>query len=186
MESFFCGSEGRIVAVAIVLLFCITRYTFTDSYLTLSEKSYYEDLKDKQNRPRPDSGSSENLEKKTDVGNTGNGNTKAGGATGKSKNGQRAYVGNAPGKVKILKIKNKGRKRIIRWNSVKNADGYLIQIKKRSWKTLKTLKSGKAVIRKVFRILRKSGNKKYKYRVRAFVIYKGEKIYGKWSKVVSV
>ncbi len=163
-----------------------TRYTFTDSYLTLSEKSYYEDLKDKQNRPRPDSGSSENLEKKTDVGNTGNGNTKAGGATGKSKNGQRAYVGNAPGKVKILKIKNKGRKRIIRWNSVKNADGYLIQIKKRSWKTLKTLKSGKAVIRKVFRILRKSGNKKYKYRVRAFVIYKGEKIYGKWSKVVSV
>ena len=160
-----------------------TRYTFDESYLTLSEKSYYEDLKDKQNRPRPNPEPSQSPGKIPGAGDSGGGGANATKASRTSKNAQGVSGGIFVGKAGHFKIKKKGKKRIIRWRAVKDASGYQIQSKKRTWKTIK---SGGGVARRTFRITKISQKKKYKYRVRAFIVYGGKKIYGSWSKVISV
>lgn len=89
-----------------------------------------------------------------------------------------------PGKVQKLKVKKSGRKYILSWKTVKGAKGYQKQVKgKKKWTDLVR---GNRISKTKFRTMKYIKGKKYCYRVRAYRIYKGKKIYGKWSNVVWV
>lgn len=87
-------------------------------------------------------------------------------------------------KVNLRMLKNKkGRKLVIRWNTVKGAKGYQLQYalskkfkKKKSIQTKKT----KYIIKKLKK------KKTYYIRVRAYKMNGKKKVYGKWSKVKKI
>ena len=87
-------------------------------------------------------------------------------------------------KVNLRMLKNKkGRKLVVRWNTVKGAKGYQLQYalnkkfkKKKSIQTKKT----KYTIKKLKK------KKTYYIRVRAYKMNGKKKVYGKWSKVKKV
>ena len=87
-------------------------------------------------------------------------------------------------KVNLRMLKNKkGRKLVVRWNTVKGAKGYQLQYalskkfkKKKSIQTKKT----KYIIKKLKK------KKTYYIRVRAYKMNGKKKVYGKWSKVKAV
>ena len=83
-----------------------------------------------------------------------------------------------------IALKNKkGRKLVVRWNTVKGAKGYQLQYalskkfkKKKSIQTKKT----KYIIKKLKK------KKTYYIRVRAYKMDGKKKVYGKWSKVKKI
>ena len=87
-------------------------------------------------------------------------------------------------KVNLRMLKNKkGRKLVVRWNTVKGAKGYQLQYalnkkfkKKKSIQTKKT----KYTIKKLKK------KKTYYIRVRAYKMNGKKKVYGKWSKVKKI
>ena len=87
-------------------------------------------------------------------------------------------------KVNLRMLKNKkGRKLVVRWNTVKGAKGYQLQYalskkfkKKKSIQTKKT----KYIIKKLKK------KKTYYIRVRAYKMDGKKKVYGKWSKVKKI
>ena len=87
-------------------------------------------------------------------------------------------------KVNLRMLKNKkGRKLVVRWNTVKGAKGYQLQYalskkfkKKKSIQTKKT----KYIIKKLKK------KKTYYIRVRAYKMNGKKKVYGKWSKVKKI
>ncbi len=92
-----------------------------------------------------------------------------------------------PAQVKKVKVKVVGKKMKISWKKVKNANGYVIQYStsKKFKKTLtkKIIIKKKKTISKTVTKLKKG--KKYYVKVRAYRTVNGEKVYGKWSKIVS-
>lgn len=93
----------------------------------------------------------------------------------------------APAKVKNVKVKASAKKMTISWKQVVDVKGYEIhystskKFKKASTKKV-TIKKQKTTSKTVKKL--KSG-KKYYVKVRAYTVVDGEKVYGKWSKVVS-
>lgn len=92
-----------------------------------------------------------------------------------------------PGKVTSLKVnaKNTGHKCTASWKKVLGAKGYQVQYKKSAnkkakYKTLKTLTKNKFTTQKLKR------GTKYSFRVRAYKVVDGKKIYGSWSKPATV
>ena len=87
-------------------------------------------------------------------------------------------------KANLRMLKNKkGRKLVVRWNTVKGAKGYQLQYalskkfkKKKSIQTKKT----KYIIKKLKK------KKTYYIRVRAYKMNGNKKVYGKWSKVKKI
>ncbi|MFR0847484.1 MAG: fibronectin type III domain-containing protein, partial [Eubacterium sp.] len=87
-------------------------------------------------------------------------------------------------KVNLRMLKNKkGRKLVVRWNTVKGAKGYQLQYalnkkfkRKKSIQTKKT----KYIIKKLKK------KKTYYIRVRAYKMNGKKKVYGKWSKVKKI
>ena len=89
-----------------------------------------------------------------------------------------------PDKVKIKSAKKKGKKAVVKWKKISDAAGYVIYMKTGSgkFKKVKTIKKAKTV--KYSKKL-KSG-KTYKFKIRAYKLDNGEKVYGKYSKVKKV
>ncbi len=88
-----------------------------------------------------------------------------------------------PGKPK-LKAKVKKRRVYLSWKRIKKADGYQLQrYKGKKWKTVKTIKNGKKVKFKTAKFKKKATAK---YRIRAYKLVDGKRVYGKWSKVKKV
>ncbi len=91
-----------------------------------------------------------------------------------------------PAKV-TMKSASKSKTAIrINWKKVTGASGYQVQrynSSTKEWVTVKTIKSGSTLTYK------QTGLKKgttYKYRVRAYRVINGEKVYGAWSKTKKV
>ena len=89
----------------------------------------------------------------------------------------------APAKVKGVKVKNlKGRKLKVSW-SWDITDGYQIQYATNK----KYKKAKKTVTQKKQYVIKKLRKKKtYYIRVRAYTVYNGKTVYGRWSKVKKV
>ncbi|MCR5195155.1 MAG: leucine-rich repeat protein [Pseudobutyrivibrio sp.] len=90
--------------------------------------------------------------------------------------------GKSLGKVKLKKIKAGKKKATVKWNKVKGASGYIIQMslkKKKGYKKVALIKSGKKVSYVKKKLKRK---KTYYFKVRAYgTNTSGNKIYSKWS-----
>ena len=89
----------------------------------------------------------------------------------------------APAKVKGLSAKNKKKKTVVlSWKKVKGATGYQIQYSANGTvkKTMKNTKKTKLTIKKLKK------KKTYSFRVRAYTINSGIKIYGNWCKAKKV
>ena len=87
-------------------------------------------------------------------------------------------------KVNLRMLKNKkGRKLVVRWNTVKGAKGYQLQ-----YALSKKLKKKKSIQTKKTKYTIKKLKKKKTYyiRVRAYKMNGNKKVYGKWSKVKAV
>lgn len=91
----------------------------------------------------------------------------------------------APKKVKSLKVKNKkSQKATATWKKVSGAAGYEVQYGTN--KKFKKAKKLNNVKKAAVTIKRLKKQKTYYVRVRAFKMSNGKKVYGKWSKKVSV
>lgn len=89
-----------------------------------------------------------------------------------------------PVKVKIKSAKKTGKKVVVKWKKVADAAGYEIYMKTGSgkYKKVKTITKAKTV--KYTKSL-KSG-KTYKFKIRAYKLDDGEKVYGTYSKIKKV
>lgn len=91
-----------------------------------------------------------------------------------------------PSRVKLKSVKSVSKKVIkIKWKKVKKAKGYQIKISKNK----KFTKARKINVKKnacTKKIKKLKANTKYYVKVRAFSKSKGKKVYGKWSKTLSV
>ena len=86
-------------------------------------------------------------------------------------------------KVSGLKVSFKKRKAIVRWKKTAKVSGYQVSFKLKTakkWKTLKSTKTPKVVSKKF-----KKG-KKYQFKVRAYTMVQGKKVYGPYSRVKTV
>ena len=120
--------------------------------------------------------------------NGGNGSGESGGSSvqnpGNKNPGQTIYHAEAPGKVKLKKVKSKGRGKLqIKWN-LEPSDGYQLQyaLNKKFTKgsKMKTLKGRKTGIT----LKRLKSRKKYFVRIRAYRENNyGGRAYGAWSSV---
>ena len=91
---------------------------------------------------------------------------------------------NKPNKITIGKISNKKKNKVVvNWKKDKYAKGYQVQYSI-SRKFVKAKKVEKKTCSVTLRKLIKK--KTYYIRVRAYNIYNGKKVYGKWSKVKKV
>ncbi len=84
----------------------------------------------------------------------------------------------------ILKIKSTAKTSvIIKWNVVKDADGYVIyRAKGKKYVKIKTIKKANTISYKNKKLKK---NKKYKYRIKAYYYSGNKKIYSKYSKTLS-
>ena len=120
----------------------------------------------------------ETTTKKPDVTTTGSSNQEV--TTGTLTDGSSVK---SPAKVKKVKISAKKAKVTITWKKNKKAKGYEIRyatnkkFKKASKVNVKKNNKTKKVLTKI------KSNKVYYIKVRAYVIVKGKKVYGKYSKV---
>ena len=81
-------------------------------------------------------------------------------------------------------VKNiRGRKVVVKWKNVVGISGYQIQ-----YATNKKYKKAKKTVthKKQYVIKKLRKKKNYYIRVRAYTVYNGKKVYGKWSKVKKV
>lgn len=89
-----------------------------------------------------------------------------------------------PSQVTTLKVKGKKKSFRATWKKQSGISGYQIQYAKdkkfKMSKKSKFLKKNKLTIKKLKK------NKKYSFRVRAYKIENGKRVYGKWSKVKTV
>lgn len=110
-------------------------------------------------------------ETKTDINNDKNNQT------------QTAYKA----KVKLNSVKNtKGRKAVLKWKKVKNADGYVVYRatkKKGQYAAVKTINKGKTV---TFTNKNLKKGKTYYYKIKAYKKVNGKKALGQFSAVKSV
>lgn len=88
-------------------------------------------------------------------------------------------------KLKVKKVKAKRKKKSLKitWKKNKNADGYqIVYATNKKYKSAKkiTIKSRKKTSKKIKHIKKK---KKYYIKVRAYKYVKGEKVYGKYTKI---
>jgi len=88
-----------------------------------------------------------------------------------------------PGKTTGLKAKRSGSKHIIKWHAVSGAKYYQLQSRVKGHKTFKTVKKAGALTKTSFKCSHISRSKTYYYRVRAYYISNGQKVYGSWSAV---
>jgi hypothetical protein len=89
-----------------------------------------------------------------------------------------------PAKVKKLKVSSKKKKTaLLLWKKISGASGYQIQ-----YAASKKMKSSKKVTTKKVKVTIKKlkSKKKYYFRVRAYKIVNGKKVYGAWSAVKKV
>lgn len=90
--------------------------------------------------------------------------------------------GAKPGKVKISRAKPGKKKVTLKWNKVKGATGYQVQMSSKKKKGFKNIK--KETTKQKFVKKKLKSKKTYYFRVRAYVKSdSGKKVYGKWSKV---
>ena len=89
-----------------------------------------------------------------------------------------------PGRVKLLSVKKKGTKVTVKWKKNSDAVGYVVYMKTNSgkFKAVKTIKKAKTV---KLSIKLKKG-KKYSFKIRAYKIDDGDKVFGNYSKVKKV
>lgn len=89
-----------------------------------------------------------------------------------------------PAKVKLKSVKKKGQKVTVKWRKVLDAAGYIVYMKTGSgkFKKIKTIKKAKII--KYIKILQRG--KKYKFKIRAYKLDEGEKVYGSYSKIKTV
>jgi len=88
------------------------------------------------------------------------------------------------GKTNITVISSaNGKKVTVKWKKVKDADGYIIYRKdgNKTYKKIKTVKN--TVLSYVDQV---SKNKTYKYKIRAYRNSDGKKVYGKYSKAITI
>ena len=81
-------------------------------------------------------------------------------------------------------VKNiRGRKVVVKWKNVVGISGYQIQYAANK----KYKKAKKTVTQKKQYVIKKLRKKKtYYIRVRAYTVYNGKRVYGRWSKVKKV
>lgn len=89
-------------------------------------------------------------------------------------------TGKAPGRVKGLSVKSKKRAAKLKWKRVAKAKGYQLQMS-----TTKDfgIKAQKIIKKTSITANYQKGKKKRFVRVRAFRIWKGKKLFGKWSAI---
>ncbi len=89
-----------------------------------------------------------------------------------------------PSKVKVKSLKKSGSKVTLKWKKVNGAVGYVIYMKtnKKSYKKVKTITKAKTV--KYTKKL-KRGNT-YSFKIRAYKLDDGDKVYGAYSKVKKI
>ncbi|MCR5201739.1 MAG: fibronectin type III domain-containing protein, partial [Lachnospiraceae bacterium] len=89
-----------------------------------------------------------------------------------------------PARVKIKSAKNNAKKTVlVKWKKVSTAKGYQLQYSLKKTFKKKTNKRTTALKLKVKKLKKK---KTYFFRVRAYKVVDGKKVYGAWSKVKSV
>lgn len=90
-----------------------------------------------------------------------------------------------PIKVKFKSAKKRGSSVVLKWKRISDAVGYEIYMKTGSgkFKKVKTIAKGKTI--KFTKKKLKSG-KTYKFKIRAYKLDEGEKIYGSYSKIKTV
>ena len=90
-------------------------------------------------------------------------------------------------KVKLNSVKNtKGRKAVLKWKKVKNADGYVVYRatkKNGKYAAVKTINKGKKV---TFTNKNLKKGKTYYYKIKAYKKVNGKKALGQFSAVKSV
>ncbi len=131
---------------------------------------------------KKDSGESENGTSATASSDSGNSQSStASSKTGTNSSSAATSTATQIAKVKIKSAKNKAKKSVlVKWKKVSGADGYQVQYSaKKSFKK-KTSKTRKATKFKAKKLKKK---KTYYFRVRAYKIVDGKKVYGDWSKV---
>jgi len=87
-------------------------------------------------------------------------------------------------RVVVGTVKNiRGRKVVVKWKNVVGISGYQIQYAANK----KYKKAKKTVTHKKQYVIKKLRKKKtYYIRVRAYTVYNGKTVYGRWSKVKKV
>lgn len=89
-------------------------------------------------------------------------------------------------KAKFGKVKGGKKKVTIRWKAVKGAEGYIVKIGKNRKVTKKTKTYTVKGTKKLKKVIRKLKKGRYYVKVRAYKTYKGNTVYGKFSKVKKV
>lgn len=90
----------------------------------------------------------------------------------------------APKKVTGAGCTQSGKKVRLSWSMDSSADGYQIQLfKNNKWTAVKTIDSNRT---NYITYKLTAANKTYKFRVRAYKIYNGKKVYGSFSDVIKV
>ena len=89
-----------------------------------------------------------------------------------------------PAKVNLKSAKKKGTKVTLKWKKVTDAVGYVVYMKTNSgkYKLVKTIKKAKTVKC----VLKLKKGKKYSFKVRAYKLDEGNKVYGTYSKIKKV
>ncbi len=89
-----------------------------------------------------------------------------------------------PAKVNLKSAKKKGTKVTLKWKKVNDAVGYVVYMKTNSgkYKLVKTIKKAKTVKC----VLKLKKGKKYSFKVRAYKLNEGNKVYGTYSKIKKV
>ena len=89
-----------------------------------------------------------------------------------------------PAKVNLKSAKKKGTKVTLKWKKVTGAVGYVVYMKTNSgkYKLVKTIKKAKTVKC----VLKLKKGKKYSFKVRAYKLNEGNKVYGTYSKIKKV
>ena len=91
-----------------------------------------------------------------------------------------------PAKVIISKIQNRGGNILINWKKVKDADGYVIYKKESSKGKFRNVKTLKASYSKKYTSMGIKKGKVYSYKIKAYKIVKGKKVYGDFSGIKKI
>lgn len=91
-----------------------------------------------------------------------------------------------PAKAVIKKIQNRGGNILISWKKVKDADGYVVYKKEGSKGKFRNVKTLKASYSKQYKSMGIKKGKVYSYKIKAYKILKGKKVYGDFSEIKKI
>jgi len=91
-----------------------------------------------------------------------------------------------PAKPVIRKIQNRGGNILISWKKVKDADGYVVYKKEGSKGKFRNVKTLKASYSKQYKSMGINKGKVYSYKIKAYKIVKGKKVYGNFSGIKKI